>query len=807
MAMKIYRNPVGMRTRGFSLLEVMVAVVVLSTGLLALAALQGGLSRASADAKVRTQVAALLQARLDQVRTAGYASAADSTDSCTTNIGATDGSDWVPQTFCAQNGLANLVAVQTVQTWTSAPGAGNFAVGAPASADDPQFKRITIAATWTDATGAANRRLAMATDMSELGLKDSLIPPPDDSNLGGQVPIVRQSSPATPGVIPIAIGGSDATAATNPRPEILGKNNNQSIVGTQFTVLTYTNETNAARIRRRVENSLITCTCRYGAGGSSLPEFQRQAQWPAIWTGETYEIYRPDTPTTPPGAAFSAGPAAGVTQSPLCLECCRDHHDSNASGVAKFDPERDFGNYGVSKYTLNNQNQLVVQNNTTNGTYLNACRIVRVDGIWRTAADTYSRHFGLLETQTVGGRAAATGVPSTAAADAYQVFVKDVLSAYAYLLDPPDPIPPISGADAIYNQPARGLNEPASITINRPAPKDERYLHARGLYVDAIGKKARDKIAFELNRCTTSPRVECILPYIPFTTINVTELAFWEPTVSGDPDTRSSDVIDVATGSSLVYDPLQPTRGRTNALATAANAATADSLAWMKPSNTGLAISDRGVDLEDDADQNEKRDAQAFVVSASSGSGSGGRFSVNVIGLPQTSDKNTSNDPAIAWALDASNGNCNASLGKNDTDPNSYVCNTTSALGVAGSVMVTNYFREFEQSESMTATCSSTSGNVTVTDTVARPYFANYAVSGLTLNGVAVAPPAPIADGTRDESTTASFAQIPQDAIVNFTFSLQGNIGATIQSCTATRKNSNQPWTFQNIVWNYPWAP
>ena len=45
---------------GFSLLEVLIAVVILATGLLALAALQSALARNSADAKVRSRIATLM---------------------------------------------------------------------------------------------------------------------------------------------------------------------------------------------------------------------------------------------------------------------------------------------------------------------------------------------------------------------------------------------------------------------------------------------------------------------------------------------------------------------------------------------------------------------------------------------------------------------------------------------------------------------------------------------------------------------------------------------------------------------------
>ena len=63
--------------RGFSLIEVMIAVVVLAVGLLSLAALQGELFRSGAEAKARANAATLAQQVIEDARTFGFVTAPD----------------------------------------------------------------------------------------------------------------------------------------------------------------------------------------------------------------------------------------------------------------------------------------------------------------------------------------------------------------------------------------------------------------------------------------------------------------------------------------------------------------------------------------------------------------------------------------------------------------------------------------------------------------------------------------------------------------------------------------------------------
>lgn len=471
------RNNRLIRERGFSLIEVMIAVVVLSTGLLALAALQANLTRSAADSKVRSRVAALVSSHMDDLRAQGYDSAKS-----VAATGCVSGNDVCQaQTDAAIGGLTIEHQVNEVVL----------------PSNDARYKVVKLVAGWKDASGAA-RSLSMDTVLSPTALDASttLV----DKELSGdsaKQPIVRTTNPATPGMIPIAVSATDSTAATNPRPELLSQGNNSSITGTKFDVLTYTNETGGnAQIQRRVETTVIGCTCQYGAGGTNLPAIYQQAQWPAVWTGERYDIYKPDSTTLkPPGTAANAGPASGVTQSPLCTECCRDHHDNDISNVAKFDPERSLlQGEAVHSHYSRDANGLVLADTKT-GVYEESCRMIRVDGIWRTAADMYSRYTGLLATGIATGKTepATTGVPDATAAENYggspskgvTGFVKDYLAelmktAASYV-----------GGDKLYTD--YGLNNPVELTIQRPTKTttDERYLHLRGLYVDHLEERPR----------------------------------------------------------------------------------------------------------------------------------------------------------------------------------------------------------------------------------------------------------------------------------------------------------------------------
>lgn len=507
-------------TLGFSLIEILIAVVVLATGLLALAALQGSLARNSAEAKVRGRVAAMLSARMDQLRAGGYdAVAAEAVkrapDDCATH-------PWLC-TAATDAALGSLSVTQTVQPWSGAAGSNAFTNAAPTNPDiDAQFKRVILSATWKDSLGN-NRSLSMSSDISALALRSSMVPPPDPDSSSNVRPVVRQDDPTEAGMIPIAIGDGSQTAATNPKPIVVGRD--KTLIETKFNVLTYQLAGGAAQVQQRVETTVIGCKCKYG-NQSQITGIFTQNFRPTYWDGTRYAVPkmvdRTDTALRPVAGPVGAGSTDRTDpQSDLCTDCCRDHHDKSSDTV-KFDP---FRTDAHDHYRSNNLSAVVQP--TSNGDYDESCRVIRVDGFWRVATDARVVHFDYIGTGP--GSTVADQAPATTYANSYKTFVTDHLRGKFAT----SPVSTLS-ADERYAQ--TPVKHPASITVTAG---ETRYQHTHGLLLDNIEPEAQAKIAAKFAACTRTDKAECVLPHIPFTTINLTELSKYTPS-----DDRVITVVD-----------------------------------------------------------------------------------------------------------------------------------------------------------------------------------------------------------------------------------------------------------------------
>lgn len=760
--MRIHR-PASTR-RGFSLIEVLIAVVVLSVGLLALAALQSSLIRYSADAKAQSVALSLAKETLENMRS--YQSMDEFRALTSLAVGSAETID--------DDGLGRFGGVDFRRWWTVVRYAfnetnGTFEVVDNTAALDPdtypqnnEFKTVTVNVAWTSATGA----------QQTVVLQDAIgaLSPMDSSNLqanrgvrprGPQVLIHDPSSEA--GVIPIAIGNNTETAATNPRPEIAGRNNSPRAVETRFDVLTYAaltgNNAGLALAQARVETTVVGCTCDTATGGGTVRGFR-----PTYWNGERY---------VPPSQAGTYFPPAGHAQlgnndppeSALCTACCRDHHDPIGIAGPKFSPTR---------VTHEHYRSTDLSTVIGSGRYDEACRLIRVDGIFRVAADMYNDYFGLLETSSETGVPLRSPVPSATATANYQDF------ALAYLGDRF-----VTGTG--YNSPANGNATTHEFTFNLNAPvaavdffttvNDYRWLHARGLYVDYLEQEAIDAIQKAKDDCATQQPSPCtteelrtaVLARLPFTSINLTEIANWTPATSGTQNLVVTNLDFVQSVNST-----DPVRGKVLRGSSPSDGATATATASVLRSNSGVALLLGPINPDEATPLTDPNNQDFRIVGVATG---GGSYTVTMNNYPFT---NSAADLPTIVANPLATCNYNRT-----NNPNPYTC-TATAVDVAATLQVSNYNFAQEVRISDSFSCSGPNGVVTAALSNARVNRCrNFSITAVTAGGTVGTV---TNEGAKSETTQISFASLANNAAVSMTFTEQASTYSYV--CTYTVRNN-----------------
>jgi prepilin-type N-terminal cleavage/methylation domain-containing protein len=621
-----FRNP--RRSQGFSLLEVLVAVVILSFGLLALATLQVSLMRSSSDTKARTVALALAKDTLEQKRNfsnlTGYQALTDGTGAGVTIGGITFTPAWTVDRFIFNqdvdnDGTLNETNDQQFQAYATDTGA------TPSSPTgfvaNNEFKRMKVTVSWTDSENN-QQKVALEDAVAALSPSDSaLITKLSNLTATRRIPAIINDPALDAMVIPIALGGGVNSAASNPKPQII---KNHNTVETQFDVYTYSNISGGTALAQaRVETIMVGCSCDFSTGGGS---FNKR---PTYWDGHRY--------TVPLDAGYAA--PAGIqtsqadNQSTRCDICCRDHHDPVNTTGATFSP-RLVSFSGSGTVTAAHPHFADANSGTaiTAGTYKEACRLIRVDGNWRVAADLEDDYFGLLATGN--GTTALTPNPDTTTAlgspaisggafARYQQFVLGYMKARFVTPTPADNV-----AQATYNtvgDPATlaasstyVLNEPASINMNLSDTDPGKWLHARGLYVDYAEQEVVDAIkAAKIDPSCTVDAASlqtCVLRLLSFTSINLTEIADWDP--AAFPLKVTNNFYEDALTNA------NPVRGHvftsTNASATLLGTATSRKynsslLDLTSGAFEGISLADRTT--------NAVSDAQSFAVGGGAGGG------------------------------------------------------------------------------------------------------------------------------------------------------------------------------------------
>lgn len=437
---------------------------------------------------------------------------------------------------------------------------------------------------------------------------------------------------------------------------------------------------------------------------------------------------------------------APCAESQYCDVCCRDHHDASFTGP-KFSPRRASHSHLVDN----------------SGVYQEACRLIRVDGIMRVAADPYADYFNLLATNNNAN----DPYPSSAAEGHYQDMVIDYLDNRV--------VTPSSGYNnAVGNAAVAGfelansINDPTQISVQQN--NASKWLHARGLYFDWLESDAIGVINDAKSNCdlVNSTMEACVLVHVPFTSINLSELSRWGSTAPTE--------VRVSNGEfKTALNEDDPVRGHVTTRA----AAPGD----IETVTTEITYTTAGLAVVPaiNADDTVASDTQEFRVSGGAPPVGSHVFYVNTTGY-------TYSNSSALWptmTVLAPNPLCETA---SDTSAVPYTCSSNAVVGASIPLVVTGYNYGSSITSNAAITCTGPFADKTYTGSYTVRTCSNYEVSSATGSG-AIGPAMP-SDGLIDESTTITFPLINNLDTVTLGFRLQGT--TTIPStCTYTCTQDN----------------
>ncbi len=425
-----YHNPQSQRSqgtpigsqRGFGIVEVMVAVMVLAIGVISMTRLHATLLKEGLDAQDRAAVMQFGQAYLEQLRATPFDS---------------------------------IVNEQNPAPTPPLPPVASFGYALNVGAGDP--KELLLQLSWQNRYGQ-DRELTLRTFVSSSS--SVLFASDDGAGLGASPrsgPKVAYSPSPSPRVVAVAVGQTIKRETLTP----VATETMDNYVHTQFT--TYTYDSSTGQLTRREDFQIVACVCRFNGTGEAY-----RASYPK-WDDKqgTYVDVVGDKVTKTVGCVANkqgTGCDTGPNVDPDCVICCRDHHD-DADTPRRYDP------YRKDNLSGNHAHFNSAGTEVTTGTYLEACRLKRIDGFWRVYQDWFMVSHHVLSLDDLEN------------ASNEAIYAAHVASIADTFIDGTDNK---TDGDSIALQPLptalqRGAGNPIAAAVGQKG-----YLSARGIYVDYI---------------------------------------------------------------------------------------------------------------------------------------------------------------------------------------------------------------------------------------------------------------------------------------------------------------------------------
>jgi type II secretory pathway pseudopilin PulG len=498
---------------GFTLLDVLLAILIFVVGMLALASLQGNLTRSSSDANARTVATNIAEELIEEFRTFEQVESEAGKDAF---------QDIVGQTLTVSRAGNDFTVVVSVDDYYFLPDGESVTSDTGALPEDrdtsvADFKFVELAVSWVgnefqigDGTVTEGRlgsgQFTLASIVPPVSSFGSAKVAAEDDDAAGTPPVSYVPGQA-PETVSINLGNSKYKESTKPEPIVW---RSDELIETWFDVITYRKVGDEAIFQRREEFVAISCVCDL-QGSSSV------GRLPTIWDGAEY-IEGEFVEKTTGVVSDSAG-----RQSQYCEVCCRDHHDTG-SGPGSYRPwAADFSGDHPHYNRDTDGNLAEVTGVGGDVTYLEACRLVRKDGFFRVAQDfnlheinAFPENYPMVSWDV---REYSNYVNSVAEAEfgaaASPAVASEALSFEGRNVDNPSLVPPSNGNNAPGQQ-----------------------LRSRGIYFDtktsALEQTIEDCFVYRNDDCK-APEADSALELYPFFDVQLTHLARWSETQPNNP--------------------------------------------------------------------------------------------------------------------------------------------------------------------------------------------------------------------------------------------------------------------------------
>jgi prepilin-type N-terminal cleavage/methylation domain-containing protein len=474
--------------RGFSLIEVMLAFIIVAVSAAGLVKLQNSYMKQESSSSARESAMHLAENKLDDLRS--FTTLATTTgqfayQDIQTNVGQS-----------LTNGLA--AGNHTIGNTTYALGwtVANSPNPLPTNLKYPLRKDITITVAWTDQNGSA-KTLSLSSSIAA----STSIGNTEGDTLGGMddSPQVAYTPGSAPDVVAITIKAGTKEETSKPLPTVYQSGDN---VVVKTETITYDPESGR---KIQEDQATLSCNCSLQSGNAS----KKLPAYPLLDSqGQYWEL----------GQSVSKGYGANTSnqnaQSPLCNICCENHFDGTNSQNGSFDQYYNILRKAHGHYRLSGSNLVTAGS----GSYLEACRLLRVDGFYEPMPDWNLAVINVMSPDFLS---------DSSNQENYEKYVQSVVRAHFAWQK--------AGRSGSFNPTPLNnwLSSGGNVTNGGATSTDltlqagsTAQLIARGVYVDLLN----DETGQYLSQLDSTD--EELLAKVPFNELNLTLLANWSLTTA-----------------------------------------------------------------------------------------------------------------------------------------------------------------------------------------------------------------------------------------------------------------------------------